>query len=115
VFAQFLNSDPSSAKLFNTKQSFFPATKQLLADASFTADAPSFYGGQKVNQVFADVSKTVSPDFQWPPFLDQAVTDWTETVGTALTRKKDAVAALGAWQTRLTTYAKSQGFTVKSP
>lgn len=115
MFAQFLNSDPASAKLFNTKQSFFPATRQLLGDASFTADAPSFYGGQKVNQVFADVSKTVSPDFQWPPFLDQAVTDWTETVGTALTRKKDAVAALGAWQTRLTTYAKAQGFTVKSP
>ncbi|PAZ16479.1 ABC transporter substrate-binding protein [Streptomyces sp. SA15] len=112
-FAQFLNSDPASAKLFATKQSFFPATKSLLADPGFVGDAPAFYGGQKVNQVFADVSETVSPDFQWPPFLDQVVTDWTETVGKSLAKKTDTVGALDQWQKRITTYAKSQGFTVK--
>ncbi|MCZ0984627.1 ABC transporter substrate-binding protein [Streptomyces diastatochromogenes] len=115
VFAQFLNSDPESAQLLNTKQSFFPATKRLLADPDFAADAPAFYGGQKVNQVFARIGETVSRDFQWPPFLDQAVTDWTETVGTSLAKKKDSVAALDAWQTRLTTYAKAQGFSVQAP
>ncbi|MFF7052304.1 ABC transporter substrate-binding protein [Streptomyces griseorubiginosus] len=114
VFAQFLNSDPASAKLFATEQFFFPATKALLGDASFTGDAPSFYGGQKVNQVFADISSTVSPSFQWPPFLDQAATDWTETVGKSLADRTDTARALGAWQTRLTTYAKNQGFTVTS-
>ncbi|MEU1557056.1 extracellular solute-binding protein [Streptomyces scabiei] len=113
VFAQFLNSDPATAKMFATEQFFFPATKALLADQEFVSDAPSFYGGQKVNQVFADVSATVDPSFQWPPFLDQAATDWTETVGKSLADKKDTVAALGQWQSRLTTYAKGQGFTVK--
>lgn len=39
-FAKFLNSDPESAKLFATKQFFFPATKPLLADPSFLGDAP---------------------------------------------------------------------------
>ena len=112
-FAQFLNSDPASAKLFATKQLFFPATKSLLADTSFTGAAPSFYGGQKVNQVFAEISDTVSTSFQWPPFLDQAATDWTETVGKSLADKSDTVTALGTWQQRLTTYAKKQGFTVK--
>ncbi|WP_443046372.1 ABC transporter substrate-binding protein [Streptomyces sp. DSM 40750] len=115
VFAQFLNSDPESTKLFNTKQSFFPATKQLLADPEFTDDASAFFGGQKVNRLFAEIGETVSPDFQWPPFLDQAVTDWTETVGRSLAKKKDSVAALDSWQTRLTTYAKNQGFTVQAP
>ncbi|GCB42878.1 ABC transporter substrate-binding protein [Streptomyces sp. NL15-2K] len=113
LFAQFLNSDPESAKMFATKQLFFPATKALLADASFTGDAPAFYGGQKVNQIFADISGTVSPSFQWPPFLDQVATDWTETVGKSLADKADTAAALGAWQSRITTYAKNQGFTVK--
>ncbi|MDW8804705.1 extracellular solute-binding protein [Streptomyces scabiei] len=113
VFAQFLNSDPATAKMFATEQFFFPATKALLADRDFVSDAPSFYGGQKVNQVFADVSATVDPSFQWPPFLDQAATDWTETVGKSLADRKDTVAALGQWQSRLTTYAKGQGFTVK--
>ncbi|GGK70061.1 sugar ABC transporter substrate-binding protein [Streptomyces flaveus] len=112
-FAQFINSDPASAKMFATKQFFFPATKDLLADPSFTGSAPEFYGGQKVNQIFADISETVSPEFQWPPFLDQAATDWTETVGKSLAAKSDTVAALGTWQSRLTAYAKKQGFTVE--
>ena len=112
-FAQFLNSDPASAKMFATKQFFFPATKALLTDASFTGDAPAFYGGQKVNQVFADISETVPKSFQWPPFLDQVATDWTETVGKSLAAKSDTVAALDAWQKRITTYAKGQGFTVQ--
>ncbi|MFI8193817.1 ABC transporter substrate-binding protein [Streptomyces sp. NPDC085946] len=111
-FAQFLNSDPASAKMFATEQSFFPATKKLLADPSFTGATPSFYGGQKVNELFADISDTVSTSFEWPPFLDQAATDWTETVGKSLADRTDSGAALDAWQKRLTTYAKSQGFTV---
>ncbi|MGW0580760.1 sugar ABC transporter substrate-binding protein, partial [Streptomyces sp. NPDC002920] len=114
MFAQFLNSDPASAKMFATEQFFFPATKALLADPTFTGDAPAFYGGQKVNQVFADISSTVNSSFQWPPFLDQAATDWTETVGKSLADRTDTVRALGSWQTRLTTYAKNQGFTVKT-
>ncbi|MEU6180082.1 ABC transporter substrate-binding protein [Streptomyces coeruleorubidus] len=112
MFAQFLNGDPASAKMFATEQFFFPATKALLSDPAFVDDTPSFYGGQKVNQVFADISSTVNSRFQWPPFLDQAATDWTETVGKSLADKTDTVRALGAWQSRLTTYAKKQGFTV---
>jgi multiple sugar transport system substrate-binding protein len=112
-FAKFLNSDPESAKLFATKQFFFPATKALLVDPSYVGDAPAFYGGQTVNQVFADISSTVNLSFQWPPFLDRAVTDWTETVGKSLADKTDTVVALDQWQTRLTTFAKSQGFTVQ--
>ncbi|GAA4722376.1 ABC transporter substrate-binding protein [Phytohabitans rumicis] len=112
-FAQFLNTDPESSKLFTTLQFFFPATKALLADPGFASQAPAFYGGQQVNTVFAGIGTTISPSFQWPPFLDRAVTDWTETVGKSLAGKADTVVALDEWQTRLTTYAKSQGFTVK--
>jgi multiple sugar transport system substrate-binding protein len=113
LFAQFLNSDPASARMFATQQFFFPATKSLLADPGFTGDAPTFYGGQKVNQLFADIGDTVPTSFQWPPFLDQAAKDWTETVGKSLADRADTVAALGTWQSRLTMYAKNQGFTVK--
>jgi multiple sugar transport system substrate-binding protein len=112
-FAQFLNSDPDSAKLFATKQFFFPATKTLLADQSFVGAAPAFYGGQQVNQVFADVSQTVNTSFQWPPFLDQVVTDFTDTVSKALSAKGDVVASLAQWQSRIVSYAKGQGFTVQ--
>ncbi len=113
VFAQFLNTDPDSAKLFATKQFLFPATKALLADPAYVGDTPAFYGGQKVNEVFAGISSTVNTTFQWPPFLDRVEADFKETVGKSLTDKTDAVTALDQWQTRITTFAKGQGFTVQ--
>jgi multiple sugar transport system substrate-binding protein len=111
-FAEFLNTDPESAKMMATEQFLFPPTKALLGDAAFAAQKPEFYGGQTVNQVFADVSDTVSADFGWPPFLDQTVKDWDETVGKALADKTDPAAALDQWQQRITTYAEGQGFKV---
>jgi len=111
-FAQFLNSDPDSASLFASKQFLFPSTKALLADASFANQAPAFYGGQQVNKLFAQISDTVSSTFEWPPFLDEFTTDWTDTVGKALADKTDAVTALATLESQLTTYAKNQGFTV---
>ncbi len=113
VFAQFLNTDPDSAKLLATKQFLFPATKALLADPAYVGDTPAFYGGQKVNELFGGISGTVNTTFQWPPFLDRVEADFKETVGKSLTDKTDAVTALDQWQTRITTFAKGQGFTVQ--
>ncbi len=113
VFAQFLNTDPDSTKLFATKQFLFPATKALLADPAYVGDTPAFYGGQKVNEIFAGISSTVNTTFQWPPFLDRVEADFKETVGKSLTDNTDAVTALDQWQTRITTFAKGQGFTVQ--
>jgi multiple sugar transport system substrate-binding protein len=112
-FAEFLNTDPQTTKMFNTVQSFFPATTALLADSSFTNEKAAFYGGQKVNELFSGISKTVNTEFQWPPFLDQSVNDWTETVGKALADKSDVSAATDQWEQRLVAYAKNQGFTVQ--
>ncbi|HEY8721930.1 sugar ABC transporter substrate-binding protein [Pengzhenrongella sp.] len=114
-FAEFINTDPASAKMLSTSQFLFPPTTAMLTDPAIVEEKPAFYGGQQVNQVFADISKTVDTDFQWPPFLDQAVNDWDETVGKALADKTDLKAALDEWQNRLITYAENQGFTVDKP
>ena len=113
-FSEFLNTDPESTKMFATQQFLFPATKALLADQAFTQQKPEFYGGQTVNQVFSDISSTVDTKFEWPPFLDQVVNDWDETVGKSFADKTDTGAALDQWQTRITDYAKNQGFKVES-
>jgi multiple sugar transport system substrate-binding protein len=110
--AEFINSDPESTKLMATEQFLFPATKELLADPAFAQQKPEFYGGQTVNQTFAEISTTVDTQFQWPPFLDQAFSDWNETLGKAFANKGDTGAALDEFQTRVTTYAKNQGFKV---
>ncbi|GAA1607061.1 sugar ABC transporter substrate-binding protein [Kribbella sancticallisti] len=110
--AEFLNTDPESTKMFATEQFLFPATKALLADPEFVQQKPAFFGGQTVNQVFSGISDTVDTEFQWPPFLDQAVNDWDETVGKSFANKSDPNAALDQWQSRTTDYAKNQGFKV---
>lgn len=112
MFAEFLNTDPASAMMFTTLQNFYPSQKAVLADPTFAGQTPAFFGGQKVNQVFADISSTVDPSFQWPPFLDQTYTDYTNTVGKAITAKGDLSAAVDAWQQATSTYAKDQGFNV---
>jgi multiple sugar transport system substrate-binding protein len=110
--AEFINTDPASTKMFASQQFLFPATKAVLADPDFVQQKPAFYGGQTVNQVFSGISDTVDTKFQWPPFLDQSVTDWNETVGKSFADKTDTGAALDQWQSRITTYAKNQGFKV---
>jgi multiple sugar transport system substrate-binding protein len=113
VFAQFINTDPECTKAMATEQFLFPPTKALLEDPEFTGMELEFYGGQKVNEVFAQISETVSPDFQWPPFNDQVRADYGATVGTAIAEGSDAVAALSDWQDRIAEYAEFQGFTVE--
>ncbi|BCY09282.1 extracellular solute-binding protein [Actinoplanes sp. L3-i22] len=113
-FAEFLNTDPDSTAMFSTVQNFFPAAKALLADPAFTGQKSAFFGGQQVNELFAGISDTVDVGWQWPPFLDQSVKDWTETTGKALADRGDAAAATDQWQARLTAYAKDQGFSVSA-
>ena len=112
VFAEFLNTDPTTTAMFNTAQNLFPSTTALLGSSSFTGLKDAFFGGQQVNQLFAGVSPTVNTGFQWPPFLDQAVSDWTSTIGKALADKGNVATAADQWESQLTTYAKSQGFNV---
>jgi multiple sugar transport system substrate-binding protein len=111
-FAEFLNTDPTTTSMFNTSQNLFPSTTALLGSSSFTGLKDAFFGGQQVNQLFAGISPTVNTGFQWPPFLDQAVTDWTSTIGKALSSKADVATAANQWESQLTAYAKNQGFNV---
>ena len=55
----FLNHDSASSMMMATKQFLFPPLKATLADPAFVGQTPSFYGGQKVNELFAQISQTV--------------------------------------------------------
>ena len=110
--ALFINTNKESALQFATEQFLFPAMNEILTDPSFVDQESEFYGGQKVNEKFAQISETVSPDFQWLPFMDYVYTNFNETLGKAFADKTDAVAGLQAWQDASAKYAKDQGFTV---
>jgi multiple sugar transport system substrate-binding protein len=110
--ALFINTDKESALKMANEQFLFPALNEILEDPSFLNQEFKFYGGQKVNEKFAQISQTVSPDFQWLPFMDYVYTNFDETLGKAFAEKTDAVAGLQAWQDACAKYAKDQGFTV---
>jgi len=110
--ALFINTNKESALKFANEQFLFPVLKSVLTDPSFVNQEAKFYGGQKVNEKFAQISETVSPDFGWLPFMDYVYTNFEETLGKAFADKTDAVAGLQAWQDACAKYAKDQGFTV---
>jgi multiple sugar transport system substrate-binding protein len=113
VFAEFINSDPSSTSILSSPPQFlFPAAQAALESEKFTADKPAFFDGQQVNKVFSEINKTVAKDFSWSPFQDQVYQEWQNTVGKAIATKGDVTAALNALQDNVVKYAIAQGFTV---
>jgi multiple sugar transport system substrate-binding protein len=110
--ALFINTDKESALTMANEQFLFPALNEILTDPSFLNQEFKFYGGQKVNEKFAQISETVGTDFQWLPFMDFVYTNFPETLGKAFADKTDAVAGLQAWQDACAKFAKDQGFTV---
>ncbi|MDI2125850.1 ABC transporter substrate-binding protein [Yinghuangia seranimata] len=113
AFAEWLNSDPEAVKSLNSEVGLFPATKALLEDPGFRgADVP-YFPGQKPNEVFADMSKAVRPEWQYLPFQVYANSVFKDTVGQALQPGGDLTGALGSWQDRIKSYGKEQGFTIK--
>lgn len=111
-FAIWLNDNPQSAKLFASEQFFFPVTNSVLKDPSFDSPQP-FYGGQKVNGIFADASNHVDVNFQWSPFQDYVYAQMANDLSAAVNGKTTYTAAMNTLQSNLVSYAKSQGFTVQ--
>jgi len=111
--AKFINNDEESAMRLATEQFLFPPQVSVLEDPAFVDQESAFYGGQKVNQLFADISQTVDTDFQWLPYMDFVYSSYEDTLGTVLTEKGDIAAALDVWQEQLVDYATDQGFTVE--
>jgi multiple sugar transport system substrate-binding protein len=111
--AKWINNDKASTMKFATEQFLFPPQNDVLEDPAFVDQEAEFYGGQKVNQLFSEISKTVDSDFDWLPYMDYAYSSFEDSIGKAIAEKGDLGAGLDAWQDLLTTYATDQGFTVE--
>lgn len=110
--ALFINTNKESALRLATEQFLFPPSNVILKDPAFADQELPFYGGQKVNEKFIQISDTVTPNFVWLPFMDFVYSNFTDTLGKAIADKTDLVAGLQKWQDGVAGYAKAQGFTV---
>jgi multiple sugar transport system substrate-binding protein len=111
--ATFINTDPEATLQFATEQFLFPTRTEVLTSPEFAEQESEFYGGQRVNEIFAEISETVDTEFQWLPFQDFVASSFIDTLGKAISEKGDLSAGLAAWQDAIVTYATEQGFTVQ--
>ena len=111
--AKFINTDPEATLKFATEQFLFPTRTEVLTSPEFAEQESEFYGGQRVNEIFAEISATVDTEFQWLPFQDFVAASFVDTLGKAISEKGDLSAGLAAWQDAIVTYATEQGFTVQ--
>ncbi|MCL2463988.1 MAG: sugar ABC transporter substrate-binding protein, partial [Micrococcales bacterium] len=113
---RFINQDSACAALQWQGQQvasglLIPMTRDL-DNPEFLAATSPFFGGQQVNQVFAQIAPTVNTNFQWPPFIDYVYSSFNDTLGKAIANSGDMEAGLTAWQNAVVQYAQQQGFTV---
>jgi len=113
AFLRWLNSDPASIKVFLASGGF-PATTADLSSSAFIDQESAYFGGQKINQVLVDASKTVAPGWQYMPWQSYANGIYGDTVGKSYLNHTDINEGLKAWQDENVTYGKDQGFTVKT-
>jgi multiple sugar transport system substrate-binding protein len=111
--AKWINTAEEPALALATEQFLFPAYDPVLEAPEFIEQESEFYGGEQVNQTFAEISDTVTTDFGWLPFMDYAYSAFGETLGKAIADKTELRPALEAWEQDLIAYAEDQGFTVE--
>ena len=111
-FAKFINTDAEAVESGVKEAFLFPPQKEYLASAEFRDQKLEFYGGQKVNELFAQISETVPTDFEWNPFQDFVSSTANTTLGAALAKRQDLKEGLAKWQEGIVKYAKQQGFSV---
>lgn len=110
-FAEWLNTNSASVATLCEKLYLFPTQNNELSSSTFNTTS-SFYGGQNVNQVFAQSSQEVNTSFQWSPIEDYVNTQLQDQLASAVQGKITFAQALQNTQNAVVAYAQAQGFTV---
>lgn len=111
VFAQWLNTDPAATTVLTNNLALFPATFQQTADTAWLDREDPFFGGQKVNALWAEIAEksTATKESPLGSYVNQALQD---TVSVALANGAPFEPAYAELQRKIVEYATSQGFTV---
>ncbi|WP_441897346.1 ABC transporter substrate-binding protein [Microbacterium sp.] len=113
-FVKFVTQDPEAISALQTGSPypFFPVKSVVDSEEWLNKELP-FYGDQKANQVFAEISDGVAPEGQYSPFDDFVHLQGNQLVGDALNNGTSLVDAIIELQARVVTHAEQEGFTVK--
>jgi multiple sugar transport system substrate-binding protein len=109
-FLQYMNAGPGATIFAN--EGGFPSLASVLKSSSFLNAAPTYFGGQQINQVLSASANSVLPGWSYLPFQVYANSIFPDSVGQAYANKTDLNAALKTWQTSNVQYGTQQGFTI---
>ncbi|MFL1379982.1 ABC transporter substrate-binding protein [Nocardiopsis protaetiae] len=93
-------------------QGAFPATVADLESAEFLAAESAYFGGQRVNEVYAASAAEVREGWSYLPYQAHANSLFNDTVGQAYVSDTTLAEGLAAWQEASARYGTEQGFTV---
>lgn len=111
AFVKWMNSSDAGVDILQKSGSFPSTTKQLDAPSLVDQDFP-YFGGQKVNQVLVDASKTVPSGWQYLPYQSYGQSIYADSAGQSYANHSDLDNGLKAWQKALVSYGNQQGFQV---
>ncbi|MBR8742944.1 ABC transporter substrate-binding protein [Nocardiopsis sp. MG754419] len=95
-------------------QGAFPATVADLESEDFLAIESDYFGGQRVNEVYAASAADVSQGWTYLPYQAHANSLFNDTVGQAYVSDTTLAEGLAAWQDASARYGEEQGFAVTS-
>ena len=111
-FALWLNTSDEALNLLIEKAALYPATKAGAALPAL-AKGVSFYGDQKIYEVFAKASGEVTPDFTWGPTMTATYANASDGFKAAVSGKGTLSEALTSAQASTVQTLKSQAIPVK--
>ena len=110
-FLWWLNNSEESISTF-LESGGFPSTTAELSSDEFLADAPEYFGGQKINEVLAAAADDVVEGWSYLPYQVYGNSIFGDTVGQSYQNGTDLNEGLVTWQDALVEYGNSQGFAV---
>ncbi len=90
----------------------FPATTADLESEEFTSAESEYFGGQRVNEVYAESAANVGQGWSYLPYQAHANSLFNDTVGQAYVSGTTLAEGLADWQAASVRYGEDQGFTV---
>ncbi|WP_277049785.1 ABC transporter substrate-binding protein [Ruania albidiflava] len=90
----------------------FPSTVADLQSEEFLSLESDYFGGQRINEVFAESAANVPEGWSFLPYQVYANSILNDNIGTAYTGDTPLAEGLQSWQDALVAYGQDQGFTV---
>jgi multiple sugar transport system substrate-binding protein len=114
-FAIWLNTNAQTTlELANGQASLFPTNMATLNNPAWADATSSYWGGQQIHKTFATLSQSVDVSFVWSPFQDFVYSTFSDEFVNVKNGSISFAQAMQDLQTKVTTYAQGQGFTVSN-